>query len=169
MKLEVWAPSYRGGIGDGWKGEKASSWVAGVGIIRAGKRSWWCVFEEEDQGKGVEYFKESRGCTISRKAYVWMRAVEGRLQWGRERILEHWSQWWCPQEIGKQRALRSAEMFVLWCQKQAKCSGCSQPIGCPFCTCSRSVCRKLQSQVRKHSLPGLPHRQLLRVVSARSP
>lgn len=27
-------------VGDGWKGEKAGSWVAGTGIIKAGERSW---------------------------------------------------------------------------------------------------------------------------------
>lgn len=106
---------------------------------------------------------------------MWMGAVEGRLQWGRERILTGAleSVVMPPESRGRQGAKSTAECknvcVVLWCQKQVNCSGCSQPVGCPFCMCSRSVCRKLQSQVRKYSLPGLPHQQLLKVVSAKSP
>lgn len=54
----------------------------------------------------------------------------------------HWSR-------SRQEAKRTPQcknMCVSFlCQKQVKCSGCSQPVGWPFCTSSRSVCRKLQS------------------------
>lgn len=106
---------------DGKGKKEGRGWVACVGVMKAGKRWWWCLFEERVSnrhhlslwvlrlgGKEEQYLKPegskgctaSKGCTVScsRRAQGWMTIGAGR-QEGKKQLLEQWfSEWWSPLE-----------------------------------------------------------------------